>query len=74
MLAGTVATTAAAAVAPISGSAYAAGPDVNSQQDMMAFLLLSEALTGVDRQLLAPEFELNEDANRSRHRSDQYQE
>src|SRR5215469_16981395 len=30
MLAGTVAATATAAVAPISGSAYAAGPDVNS--------------------------------------------
>lgn len=56
MLAGTVATTAAA-VASISGSAYAAGPDVNSPQDMIAFLLLSEALTGVDKQLLAPEFD-----------------
>jgi hypothetical protein len=55
MLAGTVAATAAAAVAPISGSAYAAGPDVNLPQDMLAFLLLSEALTGVDKQLLAPE-------------------
>jgi len=53
MLAGTVAATATAAVAPIP--AYAAGPDVNSPQDMMAFLLLSEALTGVDKQLLAPE-------------------
>ena len=28
---------------------------------MMAFLLLSEALTGVNRQLLAPELELNKD-------------
>jgi len=55
MLAGTVATTAVAAVATISGTAYAAGPDVNSPQDMLAFLLLSEALTGVDKQLLAPE-------------------
>ncbi len=61
MLAGTVATTAVAAVAPISGSAYAAGPDVSSPQDMMAFLLLSEALTGVDKLLLAPELELNKD-------------
>src|SRR3981189_3019162 len=60
MLAGTVAATAAA-VGPISGSAYAAGPDVSSPQDMMAFLLLSEALTGVDRLLLAPELELNKD-------------
>jgi hypothetical protein len=57
MLAGTVTTTAVAAVIPISGSAYAAGPDVSSPQDMMAFLLLSEALTGVDKQLLAPEFD-----------------
>ena len=61
MLTGTVAATAAAAVAPISGSAYAAGPDVSSPQDMMAFLLLSEALTGVDKLLLAPELELNKD-------------
>jgi hypothetical protein len=61
MLAGTVAATAAAAVAPISGSAYAPGPDVSSPQDMMAFLLLSEALTGVDKLLLAPELELNKD-------------
>lgn len=57
MLAGTVATTAVAAVAPISGPAFAAGPDVDSQQDMMAFLLLSEAITGVDKQILAPEFD-----------------
>ena len=60
MLAGTVATTAVAAVTPISDTAYAAGPDVNSPQDMMAFLLLSEALTGVNRLLLAPELELNQ--------------
>src|SRR4051794_11273815 len=60
MLAGTVVATAAAAVAPIPGTAYAAGPDVNSPQDMMAFLLLSEALTGVHRQLLAPELEPNQ--------------
>jgi hypothetical protein len=53
MLAGTAAATAAAAVAPIPG--YAAGPDVSLPQDMLAFLLLSEALTGVDKQLLAPE-------------------
>jgi len=76
MLASTVATTAVAAVAPISGSAYAAGPDVSSPQDMMAFLLLSEALTGVDKLLLAPELELNKDdvMSSSPHRSDQYQE
>jgi hypothetical protein len=56
MLAGTVATTAAAAVAPIAGAAYAAGPDVRSPQDMMAFLLLSAALAGVHVVNLAPEF------------------
>ena len=56
MLTGTVATTAAAAVVPIAGSAYAAAPDMNSKQDMMAFLLLSAALTGVHVVNLAPEF------------------
>jgi len=56
VLTGTVATTAAAAVVPIAGSAYAAAPDVNSKQDMMAFLLLSAALTGVHLVNLAPEF------------------
>ena len=59
MLAGTVATTAAAAVLPIAGTAYAAGPDPNSQQDMMALLLLSAALTGVHVVNLAPEFSLD---------------
>jgi len=52
MIAGTVATTAVAAVLPIAGSAYAATPD----PDMMAFLLLSAALTGVHVVNLAPEF------------------
>lgn len=63
MLAGTVAATAAAAVAPIAGSAYAAAPDVSSNQDMMAFLLLSAALTGVHVVNLAPEFaqDINKD-------------
>ena len=55
MLAGTVAATAAAVV-PTGNSVYAAGPDVNSKQDMMAFLLLSAALTGVHVVNLAPEF------------------
>jgi hypothetical protein len=59
VLAGTVATTAAAAVVPIAGSAYAAAPDINSKQDMMAFLLLSAALTGVHVANLAPEFALD---------------
>jgi len=50
MVAGTVATTAVA-VLPLSNSAFAE----TSDQDMMAFLLLSAALTGVDIQTLAPE-------------------
>ena len=56
MIAGTVATTAVAAVLPIAGSAYAEGPDANSKPDMIAFLLLSAALTGVHVVTLAPEF------------------
>jgi hypothetical protein len=59
VLTGTVATTAAAAVVPIAGSAYAAAPDINSRQDMTAFLLLSAALTGVHVVNLAPEFTLD---------------
>jgi len=51
MVAGMVATTAVA-VLPLSNSAFAE----TSDQDMMAFLLLSAALTGVDIQTLAPEF------------------
>jgi hypothetical protein len=51
MIAGTVAT-AALVVLPLSNSAFAE----TSDQDMMAFLLLSAALTGVDIQTLAPEF------------------
>jgi hypothetical protein len=56
VLAGTVATTAVAAVLPIAGSAFAEGGDPNSKQDMTAFLLLSAALTGVHVVNLAPEF------------------
>jgi len=59
MVAGTVATTAVAAVLPLSNLAYAQAS--NPRQDMVAFLLLSEALTGVNRQTLAPEF--STDAN-----------
>jgi hypothetical protein len=51
MVAGTVAATAVAAVLPLGNTAHAAGAD----PDMMAFLLLSEALTGVSRATLAPE-------------------
>jgi hypothetical protein len=56
MLAGTMATTAVAAAGPLSGSAHAQGADPNSRQDMMAFLLLSAALTGIHVANLAPEF------------------
>jgi hypothetical protein len=56
MVAGTVATTAAAAVLPLSNLAYAQASNPRQDQDMVAFLLLSEALTGVNRQTLAPEF------------------
>jgi hypothetical protein len=53
MVVGTVATTAMAAVPPLVNSAYAQAPDPNT--DMLAFLLLSEALTGVNKLTLAPE-------------------
>jgi Membrane bound FAD containing D-sorbitol dehydrogenase len=53
MVVGTVATTAMAAVLPLANSAFAQAPDPNT--DMLAFLLLSEALTGVDKLTLAPE-------------------
>ena len=56
MLAGTVATTAVAAVGPIGRKAHAQGADPNSKKDMMAFLVLSSALTGVRVVTLAPEF------------------
>lgn len=56
MLAATMATTAVAAVGPIGGSAQAQGADPDSRQDMMAFLLLSAALTGIHVANLAPEF------------------
>jgi hypothetical protein len=59
MVAGAVAMTAVAAVLPLSNLAYAQAS--NPRQDMVAFLLLSEALTGVNRQTLAPEF--SADAN-----------
>jgi len=51
MVAGMVATTAVVFL-PLSNSAFAK----TSDQDMMAFLLLSSALTGVDIKTLAPEF------------------
>ena len=52
MVAGMVATTAVA-VLPIYNPAFAGASD---QEDMMAFLILSTALTGVDIPTLAPEF------------------
>jgi hypothetical protein len=55
VVAGSVATAAVAAVMPLGNAAHADGPDVNSKQDMMAFVLLSEALTGVNKLILAPE-------------------
>jgi hypothetical protein len=57
MVARTVATAAVAAVSRLANPAHAQAPDRGSPQDMMAFLLLSEALTGVNRQLLAPELD-----------------
>jgi hypothetical protein len=53
MLAGAMVTTAIAAV-PLDSPAYAQSAD--SDQDMMAFLLLSAALTGLKVVNLAPEF------------------
>ena len=55
IVSGTVATTVMAAVLPLANAAPAEGPD----PDMMAFLLLSEALTGVSRDTLAPELDEN---------------
>jgi hypothetical protein len=55
MVAGAVATTAVAAVLPLSDWAYAQVADSNSNPDMMSFLLLSQALTGVSIKTLAPE-------------------
>jgi hypothetical protein len=54
MVAGTLATTAVAVVLPLADTAFAQA--ANPKQDMVAFLLLSEALTGVNKQTLAPEF------------------
>src|ERR1700729_1431926 len=56
MLAGAMAATALAAATPINSSAYGASADPNSKPDMMAFLVLSQALTGIKIVNLAPEF------------------
>jgi hypothetical protein len=50
-----VATVTVAAASHLPDPAYAQGLDPESKPDMMAFLLLSEALTGVDKLILAPE-------------------
>jgi hypothetical protein len=55
VVAGTVAAATVAAASHLADPAYAQGLDPNSKPDMMAFLLLSEALTGVDKLILAPE-------------------
>jgi hypothetical protein len=56
MLAGAVATTAVATVAVSDMPAYAHAASPDSREDMMAFLVLSAALTGVHVGTLAPEF------------------
>lgn len=56
VLAGAMAATAVAAAGPINSSAHAASADPDSNPDMMAFLLLSQALTGIAIVNLAPEF------------------
>lgn len=59
LVAGTVATTALAAVLPLSNAVCA--QVIDPKQDMMAFLLLSAALTGVHVGTLAPEFRPDKD-------------
>jgi hypothetical protein len=61
MLAGAMATTAIVAV-PIDSPAYAQSAD--SDPDMMAFLVLSAALTGLKVVNLAPEFTGNDKQNK----------
>jgi hypothetical protein len=56
VLAGAMAATAVAAAGPINSSAYAANVSPDSNPDMMAFLVLSQALTGIQIVNLAPEF------------------
>ena len=56
MLSGAAATTAVAAVGASDEPAYARPVDPSSSQDMMAFLVLSSALTGFEIARLAPEF------------------
>jgi hypothetical protein len=55
IVAGTVATATVAAASHLADPAYGQGLDPESKPDMMAFLLLSGALTGVNKLILAPE-------------------
>jgi len=55
MVAGAIATTAVAVVLPLADVVYAQVADSDSHPDMMPFLLLSQALTGVSIKTLAPE-------------------
>ena len=62
MLAGAVATTAVAAVGASDIPAMRSTPPIRIRsQDMMAFLVLSAALTGVQIINLAPEFATDKD-------------
>jgi hypothetical protein len=56
ILAGALATTVMLAVSPLSHAVDADPCDPNSQLEVMSFLVLSAALTGVSIQTLAPEF------------------
>jgi hypothetical protein len=58
VLAGAAATTAIATVGAGDMSAYAHTADPNSQEDMLAFLALSAAFTGIKVSNLAPELDL----------------
>jgi hypothetical protein len=59
ILGGAMAATAVVAAGPINSSAYGASADPDSNPDMMAFLVLSQALTGIRIVNLAPEFALD---------------
>jgi hypothetical protein len=59
VLAGAMAATAVAAGAPINSSAYGASANPDSKPNVMAFLVLSQALTGIEIVNLAPEFALD---------------
>ena len=56
VLAGVAATTVAASVASVEIPAYAQTPDANKREDMLAFIYLSSALTGIAGDKLAPGF------------------